>query len=441
MHFKMAAKSTWLICCLYFLQTNIVSAQPFTLPASDTLRLDIKQAERVFLDSNLQLLAKKFNIRSNEALVLQARKWDNPVLSTNQNIYARGEGWFKHGTVYDSLGNPTPQGEIMLDVEQLIKTAGKRRKQIDIAKTNVNLAEWEFNSTMRSLRLTVLTDFYTVAQLLGNAALYQDNLDRLTRLSTAMEGQLRSGNIAKKEYLRIQALIVGLQHNIADNSKSLEDAESELKTTLRIKGNVFIKPVTTEEEKADLPSLSIMQLVDTARQHNTDYQSEVYQLQLQQQTLRLQKALAVPDVTVGTVFDQHSTYAPNYWGLNIGLPLPLWDRNQGNIKSARSLVQAEEANMQQLDTKLENDVINAYRKLALTNQLSSAGNQQFYKDYYTIYKNMVEAFDKRQISLLEFLDYYNDYQSTRQQQLQQILNLHLAKAELNDVVGVDVAKD
>jgi outer membrane protein, heavy metal efflux system len=118
----------------------------------------------------------------------------------------------------------------------------------------------------------------------------------------------------------------------------------------------------------------------------------------------------------------------------------LWDRNQGNIKSARSLVQAEEANMQELDTKLENDVLSAYKKLLYTTQLSSANNVQFYNDYYGIFKNMVEAFDRRQISMLEFLDYYNDYQNTRQQQLQQIFNLHIAKADLNDVVGMDVVK-
>jgi outer membrane protein, heavy metal efflux system len=440
MLFRMPAKNICLVCCLYFLQPNLLSAQSGSLLRPDTLRLSIKQAEQLFLDSNLQLLARRYNIRSNEALVLQARKWDNPILSTGQNIYARGEGWFKHGTVYDSLGNPTPQGEVMMDVEQLIKTAGKRRKQVDIAKTNVNIAEWEFNATMRSLRLTLITDFYTIAQLQGNAALYTGNMERLTKLAGAMDAQLKSGNIAKKEYLRVQALLVSLQHNMADNSKSLEDAESELKTALRLKGNIFIQPLTTEEEKAEMPALSVVQLVDSAKQHNTDYQVQAYQLQLQRQTLRLQKALAVPDVTVGTVFDQHATYAPNYWGLNIGLPLPLWDRNQGNIKSARSLVQAEEANMQELDTKLENDVLSAYKKLLYTTQLSSANNVQFYNDYYGIFKNMVEAFDRRQISMLEFLDYYNDYQNTRQQQLQQIFNLHIAKADLNDVVGMDVVK-
>jgi cobalt-zinc-cadmium efflux system outer membrane protein len=410
------------------------------LPAADTIRLSIRQAEQRFLDSNLQLLAQRYNIQSSRALVEQARKWDNPVLSTGQNIYTPAEGYFKHRTLYDNAGNPIPQGEFSGDLEQIIKTAGKRRRQVDIARTNVNIAEWQFNATMRALRLTLLTDMYTITQLQGNAALYQENMERLGKLSTAMLAQLNNGNIARKEYLRVQALAVNLQHSIAENAKNLEDAQTELKTILRMKGNVFIQPVVASDDNKDIAGISIARLVDSAKNHNTEYQAQMYQVQLQQQTLRLQKALAVPDVTIGTVWDQHATYTPNYWGLNVGLPLPLWDRNQGNIKSAKSQLLAEEASMQELNVKLENEVTGAYKKLLITLQLNSTGNRQFYKDYYEQFRNISDAFNNRRISMLEFLDYYNDYENTREQELQQALNIQLAKANLNDIVGIDVVQ-
>ena len=436
---KLLAKSICSICCVVFLQMNMANAQmPMELPQADTLSLSIKGAEKLFLDKNLALLAAHYNIQSSQALVEQARKWDNPYLSTGQNIYNKEEGFFKHGQTTDSFGNVNPQGEFSADLEQLIKTAGKRRKQIDIAKTNVSLAEWQFNSTMRSLKATLFSDFYTIAQLEGNARLYSENMERLNKLLKGMEGQLQLGNIAKKEYLRVQALVVSQQQDIADNVKSLNDAEAELKTILRVTGNTYIKPEAADTERADLPVIGLMQLIDSAKQHNTDYQTEIYQLQLQKQTLRLQKALAVPDLTIGVNFDEHATYTPNYYGLNIGLPIPLWDRNQGNIKSARRLVSAEEANMQQAETKLQNDVMNAYQKLLVSAKLNSGTNRQFYKDYYLIFNNVADAFNKRQISLLEFLDYFNDYRDTREKELQQTLNLRLAKENLNDIVGVEI---
>jgi len=429
MLFNKLAGYAGILLCICTLQSNIASAQA-GMPAADTLRLTLQAAEKTFLDSNLQLLAQHYNIHSSEALVEQARKWENPVLNTDQNLYANNK----------FLQHSSTDGEVFVQVQQLIKTAGKRGRQIDLAKTNVNQAEWQFKATMRSLHATLVTDFYTIAQLQGNAALYNDNMARLMKLRTAMEAALNAGNVARKEYLRVQALIVSLQQDMTDNAKSLADAESELKTLLELKGNVFILPAITEEESADVSGLSLPSLIDTARYNNTDYMQEVYQLQYQRQNLKLQRAIGVPDLTVGTEFDQSANYAPNYYGLALSIPIPILDRNRGNIKSAKWQVAGEEAMMKEADNKLQNDVQNAFEKLLMTAQLSASSNKTFYADYTQLYKNIVESFNNRQISMIEFLDYFNDYQDVRKQQLQQILNLRLAKLNLNDVVGKDIVR-
>jgi len=402
---------------------------------TDTLNINLQQAEERFLDSNLQLLAQYYNIQSNKAIVEQTRKWDNPQLSTSQNLYNRSEGWFKHNT-----STTDPQGEIYGDLEQVIKTAGKRRKLVDMAKTNVNLAEWQFNATMRALRLQLINDFYNIIQLEGNTALFNENINILRNLQKGMKTAFEQGNVSRSDYLRIQSLVVGLEQNITDNDKAIEDAEADLRTILRCTSKIYIHPVAPETVNTVLPENSIVSLMDSAMIHNTDYQSEVYTLQLQRQNLSYQKAVPYPDLQIGADFDQHASYTPDYWGLNISFDLPLWDRNQGNIKSAKFQVKQEEANMAEINNKLENDVMDAYRKLMLSLQLNSTDNRQFYKDYYDTYKNKTDAFSKRLISLLDFLDFFSDYENTRQQELQHTFNLHMDIANLNDVVGIDVVK-
>ena len=417
------------------MQTKTAHAQTTAVPAADTIKMDAQQAEKTFLDHNLQLLAEHYNIQSAQALVEQARKWDNPTLMTDQNIYAN-HAFMRHGK--DASGNE--QGEVFAQVQQLIKTAGKRGKQIDMARTNVKLAEWQFQGVMRSLRATLLRDFYTVANLQGKAQLYSENMERLNKLLMAQDAALKAGNIARKEYLRVQALIVSLEHDITENAKDLNDAQSELKTLLQITGNKFVQPVTEETERAAIPEMGILQITDSARHNNPDYQQEVYQLQYNKENLRLQKALSVPDLTVSPEFDQAANYAPNYFGLSLSLPLPILDRNQGNIHSAGFQVKQEEALLEQADQKLQNDVLNAWQKLVMTARLTSPSNTQFYKDYYQLQKNIVESYNNRQISLLEFLEYFSDYADIREKELDQTLNLRLAKQELNETVGTDVAK-
>ncbi len=434
MLYKQLVKYLCIFSCILIFQPIFVQGQAFS-GAPDTMRLTLLQAEKQFLDSNLQLLAAHYNIQSEAALVEQARKWDNPLLVTDQNLYTNKK-FFQHGV--DKDGNP--QGEVFVQVQQLIKTAGKRGKQVDLARTNVNIAEWQFKNVMRNLRATLKKDFYTIASLEGNAALFNDNMQRLEKLQGAMKQELAAGNIARKEYLRVQALIISLKQDMVQNSSDLLDAESELKTILQVTGNVFILPLTNDDYKTAVPAEGISQLLDSAKKYNTDYNQQMQQLQYNRQNLKLQRALAIPDITVGTEFDQSANYAPNYYGLALSLPLPLWDRNRGNIKSAGWQVKQEEVMMRQVDQKLDNDVLNAYQKLMLAVKLNENTSDAFYRDYSQLYMNIVESYNSRQIGMIEFLEYFNDYQQVRKNQLQQILNLHLAAEELNDVVGVDVSK-
>jgi hypothetical protein len=54
----------------------------------DTLKIDLFHAEKMFLDSNLQLLAQRYNIDANEALILQAKLWPNPNFSIGHTLYS-----------------------------------------------------------------------------------------------------------------------------------------------------------------------------------------------------------------------------------------------------------------------------------------------------------------------------------------------------------------
>lgn len=106
---------------------------------ADTLRISLPDAEKQSLQNNLVLLAAKYAIRSNEALIEQARLWDNHTLSTDQNIYANGR-FLEHSR--DAKGQL--QGQYFIQVQQLLKTAGKRSKCISLSLTNTQISLLEF---------------------------------------------------------------------------------------------------------------------------------------------------------------------------------------------------------------------------------------------------------------------------------------------------------
>ena len=72
---------------MHFIYYNIFTFFPESLPQDkkDTLVLTLPQAEKNFLEKNLELIALEFDI--NKACVQQAKYRDNPALDNDQNIY------------------------------------------------------------------------------------------------------------------------------------------------------------------------------------------------------------------------------------------------------------------------------------------------------------------------------------------------------------------
>ncbi|MFK5037096.1 TolC family protein, partial [Klebsiella pneumoniae] len=73
-----------------------------------------------------------------------------------------------------------------------------------------------------------------------------------------------------------------------------------------------------------------------------------------QKSLAYQQALKVPDVTLGPNFDRNSNFQPNYVGLGISLPIPVLNKNKGNIKAAAANVNQQKAIVESAATDLQN---------------------------------------------------------------------------------------
>jgi cobalt-zinc-cadmium efflux system outer membrane protein len=122
--------------------------------AQDTLKLTLQQAEQRFVNNNIQLLAQKYSIDSAKASVITAKLFDNPEFSFNSGFYQQDTRRF-----FDYSNS---NREIALQLSQLIKTAGKRNKNIALAKTTVTIAEYGFYDLLRTLEYTLRNDFYNI---------------------------------------------------------------------------------------------------------------------------------------------------------------------------------------------------------------------------------------------------------------------------------------
>lgn len=181
----------------FLLLTGEVCAQQVT-----TGTLTLKEAEQRFLERNLSLIAERYNIDVAQAQVLQAKLFENPVISLEQNVYNRLNG------KYFDFGK---EGEAVVEIEQVIHLAGQRNKQVKLEKINKEIAEYQFEEVMRTLRQELNEKFVQVYFLSKSISIYEKEVNSLQELLAGMKQQQEKGNISLMEMSRLESMLFSLK--------------------------------------------------------------------------------------------------------------------------------------------------------------------------------------------------------------------------------------
>ncbi len=425
--FKMRKEFYWII--ILFL--TLLNLSAFSQAKTDSIVISIDTAEKQFLEKNLSLIASHYSIDVNKALIFQARLWSNPNFQIGQGAYNTASHKFFELSGVNSIQSA--------QIQQLFLLAGKRNKQIKIAATNLQISEYSFFDLIRTLKAQLRGDFYSIYYLQKSVKVYDEEINSLSKIAKVFSQQVVNGNISKKEEIRIRSQLFSLQNEFVLLKQQIIGYQSDLNLLLQ-SHNIYYFPVldTSKSQDLNFNRLTIAQLVDTALTYRYDLKISEADVTMGQQNLALQKALAFPDVSLGLSYASNGSAAPNYFQLFAGIDLPFFNRNQGNIKSSQFLLQQNIALLKNQKLTVENEVYKTYA-IILQNQLVFKDyTPQFLLDFNRLIKEVFKNYQNRNISLLEFLDFYDSYKQNTLQSNILALNQINAIEQLNFVVGRDL---
>jgi cobalt-zinc-cadmium efflux system outer membrane protein len=369
---------------------------------TDTLRIKLQDAGNMFLDSNFLLLAQKYNIDAQKALVIQARLYPNPNFGISHGLYS---GTLKQ---FFPLG---PNDETAATLSQLILLAGKRNKQIKLQQANAQLSEYQFFDLMRTLKYTLRTDFFNIYYLQQSSKVYDEEISALQKVVDAFIQQEGKGYIAEREVVRIKAQLYTLQNEYGALINQIDDVQSELKLILQAKPGKYIIPLpdSVSITNLDPDKYALNVLVDSANKNRADLQIAKTNTEINRLNYTYQKSLAVPDVTLSLGYDEQGGFLANYVGIGASIDLPFFNRNQGNIKSAKAMIDYSNASQKSTQATVEQNVARALQKAFTQDKLYKNIDPKFLNDFDRLMHEVLINYQKRNINLIDFLDFYDSY--------------------------------
>lgn len=416
-----------MIFCKHAL-TVLLSLALLNAQSQDSLRITLDEADKLFLQKNLLMIAGSLNVDAQKALEVQAKLYPNPDITIGVNAFdADNKKLFYAGR----------SGEKTFEFNQLVLLGGKRKNQIELARSNTAYARLQLEDLMRTLKLQLHNNLFALYFDLLTLNKFNLQLEQLDTIIVAYEEQSQKGNIPLKEVVRLKSVYIRLNNDKTELLTAIRKEQQDLQVLLG--GNRFIVPQLDAlfwRQFVRLPSIDSLQT--TAMQQRSDIKISKLGIDLSSLNEKYQRSLAVPDLTVGTAYDQRGGAFNNQLQFNVGIPLPLWNRNQGNIKYAQTQTSISLVNHKQQEQEVLSEVNAAWFNMQRSIQEYEKIRESYVNGFTEVYEGMRTNFLKRNISIVEFVDFFESYNESIAEVNRIRKQLALSAENINYSVGYPI---
>jgi cobalt-zinc-cadmium efflux system outer membrane protein len=328
-----------------------IQAQQQAAQKAGKRTITLSDAVSIFLQQSLELVAARYDIEEADAEKLTARLRPNPELNADfEDLPLNFSGpFFK-------------EQEISYGISQTLELGGKRRKRIESANANAELARAEFQTTMWQLTNDLKKRFYSVVLADSLLKLAQENQRTFEETLKHTTELYQSGEISGLDLRRLEVEKLKFDTDVANTQRDYELAVRDLRIALGGDYRVMDIEVSGSLDYQDY-QFALGDLRDKSLAARPDLKAAQVSERAADSAIALQDAQKIPDVTVGVGIKR--VLIDNTYSFGIGMTLPVFDRNQG--ERVKALIQKRRAQNDQklLSNQVLNDVDKAYAAFEL----------------------------------------------------------------------------
>ena len=404
-------------------QATPSAAPPADRPAATQITLE--QAISMALANSPAIKAARTQIQQSQAQEITANLRPNPTLAWDSQFIPVFSGDFSTDTL-----NNLQQFDIGLGY--LFERGHKRQNRLQAARDATAVTAAQVADTERTLVFNVAQQFINV--LLANSTLQfaLENLNSFQDTVRISEQRYKAGDISEGDYLKIKLQLLQFQTDVSSARVAKVQALGSLRQLVGyaslphdfdVVGDLEYQPLTTA-----LPDLQVKALAT-----RPDLLAAQKGVKAANSQISVAKANSKVDFNASASYSHVSGASST--SLFFSVPLPIFDRNQGEIARTKFALTGAELTARAAEDTVMTDVTNAYE--------SASSNQDVVKLYVSGY--LKQAQDSRDISqyaykagaatLLDFLDAERSYRSTQLAYRQALAAYMLSLEQLRQAIG------
>ena len=390
---------------------------PQAAAAATAEPLSLAKAIELALEGNPEVAAAKRQWEATEGQVLQGRSRPNPELA-----YSLEDTRSKTRTQSWQLNLPVELG-------------GKRAARTKAAEKSREQAQAQLAELQATVRANVAAAYFDVLTAQERLVLARDSAALAKSSTDTVSKRVAAGKVSPVEESKARVAEAGVRVELAQAASEQRNALSRLFALL---GRIDA-PYTVLEGKAEnlpsVPSLADLQPLISSAPGVVLARIEVDR---RKALTDLEQSKRVPDVTVSVGMQRSNETQRNVLLFGVSVPLPVFDRNQGNLLEALKLEDKARDELQAATVRLHSEVAQARERLSTITAEVQSLQQEVLPGAKSAYDAATIGFENGKFNFLEVLDAQRTYFTAKSQYLKALGEAHRAAADIDRLLGASM---
>lgn len=397
---------------------------------ADGLTLD-RAIERL-VECNYDLRVRYQELPKAQTDILSAGLRNNPFLflSADSIPYGRYSEQRPGAALYD------------ITIVQPIDISGKRHNRILVAQQAKRVLEASYQEAVRQEIDRLYSAYVDVLEARENVRASRASVARISQLVESVRELVRQGKRPESEASRLLIQKFNVESAARSAETALVQAKSVVAALLAIPPEQ-VDALNLRDSLRDrsLPPPGIEALVRLALMVRPDLAAYRLSVERAKADIKLEKSEGLEDVflfyTPYTVqnFAPLGKEAAGGWGLGVLLPIPIFNRNQGNIQRARINLRQIEINLEGLERQTDNEVRQAFIEYMASAQAVQQLEHEGLPLVDRIRAERLRGYGEGRENLNAYLDAQKDYSDMVRRYLDTVVRHRRAMLKLNTAVG------
>lgn len=383
--------------------------------------ITLAQAGALALTRSPHLAVFDFERRIRDARALQAALRPNPELALEVENFAGS------GDLSGFSGS-----EFTLSVAQLFELGGKRSNRREVARFELELATWDYESVRLEVLSEVSRAFVEVVAAQLRIALADDLIETARQDLAAVDRRVEAGAASPIERTRARIALATAEMDRESGELALAAARVRLATTWGSDQPTFGSAVGDLEQVAPPPTASMLR---QRLSGNPDIARWATEQSLREASLDLERSLGKIDLVASGGFRRLEESGDNALVAGIAVPLPIANRNQGNIQAAAlELAQVEKERLAATGAA-QAELATAYADLSAAFKSATTLREEILPAAEEAMATAESAYLKGLFNFTDVLAVRTTYLDLRERYIASLARYHSALAELERIVA------